>query len=61
MNHEAMSAISVFRVKFTFRIHQFGYEFLLNRISFKRKQAHPQRANGKGKKPFWGQLFTASE
>ena len=33
-----------------FGIHQFGIEFFLNRMSFKRKQAHSQRANGKGKK-----------
>ena len=28
-----------------FGIHQFGNEFFLNRVSFKRKQAHPQPAN----------------
>ena len=33
-----------------FGIHQFGNGFFLNRVSFKRKQAHPQRANGKVKK-----------
>ena len=32
-----------------FGTHQFSNEFFLNRMSFKRKQAHPQRANGKGK------------
>ena len=44
-----------------FGIHQFGNEFFLNRTSFKRKQAHSQRANGKGKKPFQSQLSIASE
>ena len=33
-----------------FGIYQFGNEFFLNRMSFQRKQAHSQRANGKGKK-----------
>ena len=33
-----------------FGIHQFGNEFFLNCMSFNRKQAHPQRENGKGKK-----------
>ena len=43
-----MSATSVFEIYFV--IHQFGNNFFLNRMSFKRKQAHLHRANGKGKK-----------
>ena len=34
-------------------------EFFLNCMTFKRKQAHHQRANGKGKKPFQSQLSIA--
>ena len=45
-----------FSSKTYFRIHQFGIEFLLNHVSFKRKQEHPQRANRKGKKPFRSKL-----
>lgn len=45
MNHESMSAISGFQAKSARVIHQFGNEFLLNRMRFKRKQAHPHRAN----------------
>ena len=46
-----MSIISVFEnSEIYFGILQFGNEFSLNRMSFKRKQAHSQRANGKGKK-----------
>ena len=41
-----------FSSKVYFGIHQFGNEFFLNGMSCKRKQAHPQRANGKGKKLF---------
>ena len=44
-----------------FGIHQFGNEFFLHRMSFKRKQAHPQWANGKGKKSFQSQLSLARE
>ena len=33
----------------------------MNRKSFKRKQANPQQANGKGKKPFQSRLSKASE
>ena len=44
-----------------FGIHQFSNDFFFNRMSFKRKQAHPQRANGKGKKPFQSQLSIACE
>ena len=47
MNHEAMSTILVLRVSGT---NQFGNEFFLNRMIFQRKQAHPRRAIGKGKK-----------
>ena len=44
-----------------FGIHQFGNEHFLKLMSFKRKQAHAQRANGKGKKQFQSQLSIASE
>ena len=44
-----------------FGIHQFGNEFFLNRLSFKRRQAHPRRANEKRKEPFKSQLSIASE
>ena len=50
MNHKAMSAILIFQSEIYFGIHHFGNEFFLNRMSFKRKQAHPHRANGKVKK-----------
>ena len=50
-----------FSSKIYFGIHQFGNEFFLNCMNFKRKQAHPQRANGKGKKPFQSQLSITSE
>ena len=63
MSHESQSnecAIG-FLSEIYFGIHQFGNEFLLNRTSFKRKQAHPQRVNGEGKKPFQSQLSIASE
>ena len=52
MNHEGMSAISVFLPKFTVEFTGEAINFLLNRKSFKREQAYPQQANGKGKKPF---------
>ena len=58
MNHEAISMISFFRVKVTL---EFTNEFFLNHMSFKRKQAHPQREDGKGKKQFQSQLSIASE
>ena len=61
MNHEAMSVIIGISSEIYFGIYQFGNEFFLNRMSFKRKQAHPQRANGKGKKPFRSQLLIATE
>ena len=35
-----------------FGIHQLGNEFFLSRMNFKRKQAHLQRTNGKGKTLF---------
>ena len=59
MNHDAMRCDVGFSIEIYFGIHQFGNEFLWNRISFKRKQTHPQRTNGKGKKPF--QLSIAPE
>ena len=49
MNHEYDIG---FLSEIYFGIHQFGNEFFLTRMSFKRKQAHPQRANRKEKKPF---------
>ena len=53
MNHEAMSTISVFPVKFTLEFTSLALnEFFLKRMSFIRKQAHPKRTNGKGKNPF---------
>ena len=55
MNHKAMNMIIGFSSEIYFGIHQFGHEFFLNRVSFKRKQQHPQRANEKGKKPFQSQ------
>ena len=45
-----MSAKSVFPVKFTLQFTSLAIFFFLKRMSFKRKQAHPQRANEKGKK-----------
>ena len=45
-----MSAVTVFQVKFTLEFTSLTMNLSLNRMSFKIKQAHPQRANGKGKK-----------
>ena len=60
MNHEGMSVISVFprNLQSNSPVRQLIF---LNRKSFKRKQANPQQANGKGKKPFQSQLSKASE
>ena len=58
MNHEKISAISVFRVKFTLEFTSLTMNF--SRTAWE-EQAHPQRANGEGKKLFQSQLPIASE
>ena len=60
ISHESQS--NACDIGFSIEIY-FGNEFFLimNRMSFKSKQAHPQGANGKGKKPFQSQLSIASE
>ena len=43
MNHDSDEGEIGFSREIYFGIHQFDNEFFLNRMSFKRKQAHPQR------------------
>ena len=59
MNQEAMSTILVFGVKFTLEFTSLALNFFLNHTSLKRKQAHPQLVNEKGKKTFQSQLSIA--
>ena len=49
---EAMSAVTVFQVKFTLEFTSLTMNLSLDRMSFKRKQAHPQRVKEKEKSHF---------
>ena len=61
MNHEAMSAISVFQVNLQSNSLVVRKLIFLNSVSFKRKHANSQQANGKGKEPFKIDLLKARE